>query len=164
MNNLSMIACISSDYGLGHENDLLWRIPADQRFFRETTLGSIVVMGAHTFASIGRPLPKRKNYIVTRHPERFSGTPNSDLQFFSTLDALEVALADLEDEVFILCGSSLYRHFLPLAKRILLTEVQAVQPADTYFPGFDHDLYNRSVLQTGNYDDVNYEIVEYKRR
>ena len=66
MQNLSMITAVSSDLGLGKDNELLWRFPADQKFFRQTTLGHPVVMGGNTYRSIGKPLPGRENIVLSR--------------------------------------------------------------------------------------------------
>lgn len=165
MKSISLIACVGQDRGLGYQNQLLWRIPADQQFFRQITTGATVVMGAHTFSSIGRPLPHRQNYILTRHPERLNlGDPSPQLQTFASFTALETALKELSTPIFIIGGSSLYQHFLPTASRLLLTEVHATRPADVFFPEFNPADFTRRVLQTGTHADVNYEIVEYQRR
>ena len=87
---LSLIACVSSDLGLGQGNDLLWRFKADQQFFRRTTLGHPVAMGSRTYASIGRPLPGRENLVLTRHPLAVPG-----LKTFSSADDLTAYLRQL---------------------------------------------------------------------
>ena len=66
MKNLAMIACVSADRGLGKENGLIWHFRDDMKFFRKTTSGANVVMGSKTFNSIGRPLPKRRNIVLSR--------------------------------------------------------------------------------------------------
>lgn len=187
MKNINIIACISSDRGLGRGNDLLWRIPADQRFFRQTTLGSSVVMGGKTFRSIGRPLPGRQNLVLSRQPlDRMTGqklnrissptpqqtpqqtssqvsiqTPSrsaaatklavgsTTLQVFANMSELEEYLATLNGKIFIIGGATLYQHFLPQAQTLYLTEVDAVQPADVYFPEFNQADFTAEILQTG---------------
>ncbi len=203
MKNISIIACISSDQGLGRGNDLLWRIPADQRFFRQTTLGHPVVMGGKTFRSIGRPLPGRQNLVLTSQPlcqmdnqssNRGSGQASNQpvesvksaassttLQSFARLSELEKYLATLDGEVFVIGGATLYRYFLPQAQTLYLTEVDAVQPAEVYFPEFNEADFTAQILQTGEiscnealtHDEnmgvepdatIKYRMVKYERR
>lgn len=171
MKNISIIACISSDRGLGQGNDLLWRIPADQRFFRQTTLGSPVVMGGKTFRSIGRPLPGRQNLVLSRQSlHQMTNQPSNQasiqapsrpaaatkcavgsttLQVFANMSELEKYLATLDGEIFIIGGATLYQHFLPQAQTLYLTEVDAVRPAEVYFPEFNPADFTTKNLQTG---------------
>ncbi len=159
MKHLSMIACVSSDFGLGRDNALLWHLPADQAFFRRTTMGHPVVMGRKTFASIGRALPGRENIVLSHRPVSAPG-----IQSFSDFGSLEAYLETLSGEKFIIGGASLYSHFLPAAERIYLTEVAAEQPADTFFPRFQRTDFTRQVLSRHHEQDQDFEIVLYERR
>ena len=156
---LSLIACVSSDLGLGQGNDLLWRFKADQQFFRRTTLGHPVAMGSRTYASIGRPLPGRENIVLTRHPLAVPG-----LKTFSSADDLTAYLRQLPGEKFIIGGASLYQLYLPLAEKLILTEVAATKPADVFFPQFSPADYTARELSAGEFDGTPYRIVEYIRR
>lgn len=187
MKKITIIACISSDRGLGQGNDLLWRIPADQQFFRQTTLGHPVVMGGRTFRSIGQPLPKRQNLVLSRQAPELSTESQDDagsinrsadsrddidatkLRFFASLPELEDYLVTLDDEIFIIGGAALYQHFLPQAETLYLTEVEAAQPADVYFPEFDSADFTTEILQTGETEGthgqtIKYRMVKYERR
>lgn len=157
MKNLYMIACVSKDNGLGKDGGLLWQFPEDMQFFRETTIGSVVVMGRKTFESIGRPLPKRENVVLSRQD-----VPG--VLTFHTQAELDEYLESAEGAKFIIGGASLYEMYLDKAEKIYLTEVAAVKPADTYFPEFDKARYLRKVLKTGQQSNINYEIVVYERQ
>lgn len=159
MKNLSIIACVSQDLGLGLDNHLLWQLKPDMQFFRTTTMNHPVVMGSKTFQSIGRPLPRRENIILTR-----SEIDNQDVRVFHNQSALDQYLETLDGEKFIIGGASLYKMYIDLADKLYLTEVSATKPADTYFPAFDKSKYHRKVLQTGTYDNIDFEIVEYTRK
>lgn len=157
MKNLAMIACISQDCGLGKDGRLLWKIPEDMQFFRQTTTGATVVMGRKTFESIGRPLPKRENIVL-------STRDLPDVTTYHNKAELDRYLQTIPGPKFIIGGSSLYQMFLNEAEKLYLTEVSAVKPADTYFPKFDQSKFLRQVLKTGQQDQIHYEIVEYTRR
>lgn len=159
MENLYLIACISQDNGIGKDGDLIWKIPEDMRFFRTTTLNTTVIMGRRTYASLGRALPKRVNIILSH-----SRVQDNNVETFTNQDELLRHLNKTNDKKFIIGGASLYQMYLDLADKLYLTEVAATKPADTYFPTFDKSKYDRKVLQTGTYDDINFEIVEYTRK
>ena len=158
MKDLSLIACVSSDGGLGWDNDLLWHLKADMRFFRQTTRGATVVMGSRTYASLGRPLPERHNVVLSR------GDVAGDVTTLHSEAELRSYLANLDDKIFIIGGASLYQMFLNDATKIYLTEVQATKPADTYFPQFDHHKYTRKVLAEHLENGISFQIVEYARK
>lgn len=156
---LDMIACVSRDGGLGKDNKLLWHFKDDMRFFRQTTLGSTVVMGSKTFQSLGRPLPKRINIVLSRHPSDDTG-----VTWCRNKEELDQLLSGATGKKFIIGGASLYEMFLPEAEKIYLTEVDAVKPADVYFPEFDVDKFDRKVLKTGVTDGIKYKMIEYTRK
>lgn len=157
--NLYMIACVSRDLGLGKDNDLLWRFRDDMQFFRQTTLSSTVIMGAKTFQSLDRPLPKRTNVVLSRHPGKDTG-----VTWCRNKEELDRLIRETSDNKFIIGGASLYAMYLPEAEKIYLTEVDAIKPADVYFPEFNHGEFDRKVLKTGETDGIKYEIAEYSRK
>lgn len=159
MKHLTLVACISKDGGLGRENELLWHIPEDMKFFRETTTGGVVVMGRKTFASIGRALPRRENIVLSHHEVTADGAIWAE-----DLPALERILEKLDGNVYIIGGAALYKMFIDQADRLLLTEVDAVRPADVFFPEFRREDYTAKVLQQGEYDGVKWQTVEYTRK
>lgn len=159
MKNLSIIACISQDFGLGYKGELLWHLPEDMRFFRQTTLNSLVVMGHKTFASIGKPLPKRQNIVLSRQTLAIPG-----VECYTNRDELDHYLARCPGAKFIIGGASLYQMYLNVAEKLYLTEVKATKPADTFFPKFDPAKFTRRVLWQGQQNNIKYEIVEYTRK
>lgn len=158
MKNLAMIACVSADRGLGKENSLIWHFRDDMKFFRKTTSGANVVMGSKTFNSIGRPLPKRHNIVISR------GKISGDVEVVHDESELRKLLADMDGPKFIIGGATLYKMFINDVEKIYLTEVDASKPADTYFPDFDKNSFNRNVLANHEEGGVSYQIVEYIRK
>lgn len=131
---VSMIAAIAeADRAIGYQNKLLWHIPEDFAHFKKTTLGHPVVMGKNTFLSIGRPLPGRKNIVLTDVPgETFEGASAA----YSLEEALNQAKEADQEEVFVIGGASIYKAMLPYTERLYLTLVPGSYQADTYFPDY----------------------------
>ena len=125
---ITLIAAIDEARAIGRGGELPWRLPDDLKRFKALTLGKTVLMGRKTFESIGRPLPQRRNLVLTR-----------DSSFAAT--GVEVAhnLQDaLEDDLFIIGGGEIYALTLPIATTLELTLVQTVIPdADAFFPAWN---------------------------
>jgi dihydrofolate reductase len=121
---------------IGGQNTLLWHLPNDLQHFKTLTTGGAIVMGRLTFDSIGRPLPKRLNLVVSRNPTlELPGTevhPNLDA-------ALQSASAQGYKEVFVVGGGMLYAEALPRAHRLEITEIDAEYTGDTWFPSYQND-------------------------
>lgn len=133
---ISLIAAVAANGVIGRDNGLPWRIPADLRHFKALTLGKPVVMGRHTFVSIGRPLPGRLNIVLTR------GAPIGSVTTAASPDQAEAAArAAGADEVMVIGGEQIYRLFLDRADRIYLTEVHAEVEGDARFPAFDRTAW-----------------------
>ena len=117
---------------IGAQNSLPWRLPADLKHFRKITLGNPVVMGRRTWESIGRPLPDRRNIVITRNPA-FTA-PGCE-----TADSVEAALAMVAGvrDVMIIGGAAVYQESMKYVKRMHVTEVHAEVEGDTFFPEFD---------------------------
>jgi len=131
---ISLIAAIGKNGELGAQNKLLWHLPHDLRRFRELTNEHPIIMGRKTFESIGRPLPHRKNIILTRLPDY---TQEGCFIAHSLSEAL--SLAGDDSEVFIIGGSEIYTLTLPHAHRMYLTYVDTEAPADAFFPSFTEE-------------------------
>ena len=128
---LSLIAALAENRVIGRDNALPWRLPADLKRFRRLTTGHAVVLGRKNYESIGRPLPDRRNIIVTRN--RAYAAPGCDV-----VHSLEAALqlAANDSEIFIIGGAELYQQTLSRADRLYLTLVHATVAGDTFFPAF----------------------------
>lgn len=132
---VSLIVATSLNHGIGKDNQLPWHLPADLKFFKQTTMGCPVVMGRKTFQSIGRTLPGRKNVVITR-----DSSFNSDAKFDITLaSGLSQALEQLKDEkeVFIIGGGEIFQQSMTIADTIYLTLVNTRIEADVFFPEID---------------------------
>lgn len=158
--NISMIACVGENLELGKNNDLLWHLPGDLKYFKNVTSGKTVVMGKRTFDSLPKILPNRKN-IVLMLPEE--GTIDGVIVVNSIDEVLKMNEKDNE-EYFIIGGASIYRQFLKYAKKLYLTEVKKEdKEAEVYFPEFDKSKYNKTILGNGNDNNIEYEFVLYER-
>jgi dihydrofolate reductase len=130
---LSSVVAASTNNVIGKDNQLLWRLPNDMKFFKNTTWGMPVIMGRKTFESLGKPLTGRTNIIITRQagyaPEGTFTAPD--------LEAAIALAADADaKEAFIIGGGEIYRLALPYTQRIYLTRVHTIVEGDTYFPAF----------------------------
>ena len=132
---ISLIAAIDEQRGLGKNNELLFKIPEDQRRFREITRGHAIIMGRKTFESIGRPLPDRTNIVITRD-EHFKSEGITVVH--SINEAIHKAREkEIEqDEVFIIGGGEIYAQAMSRADRLYLTIVKGTYDADTFFPDY----------------------------
>ena len=128
-----MIVAVDEKRAIGKDNQLLWHIPEDLKHFKELTTDHTVIMGENTFHSIGRPLPNRKNIVVTLDE---SFTAIGCLMAHSINEALEIARTNEKEEVFIIGGASIYKQFLPIVTRLYLTLVEGEHEADTFFPDY----------------------------
>lgn len=132
---LSLIAAVAQNRAIGKAQKLLWHLPEDMRYFRETTRGKTVIMGRKTWESLPeafRPLPGRRNIVVTRNPD-YVATGATLAR--SLPEALSAASDNNNDnEIFVIGGAELYRQALPLAQRLYLTEVAENYAGDAFFP------------------------------
>ena len=130
---VSIIVAVASNGVIGDKNSLLWHIREDMVHFRTTTSGHPVIMGRKTYDSIGRPLPKRTNVVITRDA-------NLTIEGCSVVHSLEEAIEmfDSAEEVFVIGGAQIYAQALPFADRIYLTVVGKEYEGDTSFPAFDY--------------------------
>lgn len=142
---IALIVAVADNLAIGKDNKLLWHIPADMKFFRETTTGKPVVMGRKTYQSIGRPLPKRTNIIVSRD-STFSA---EGCEVYTSIEeALERAQvinqAEGHEEIIVMGGGEIYSRCLDFACRIYLTEVHQSYDADSFFPAFDRSHWRET--------------------
>jgi len=129
---VSLIVATGEDGAIGKNNGMLWHLPDDFRFFKQTTMGHPLIMGRKTFESLKGPLPGRRNIVISRSPDY---VPEGAERSAGIEEALEMAAASGPDEIFIAGGGQIYKHSLHLADRIYLTMVHARFPdAEVYFP------------------------------
>jgi len=151
---LSIIVATAKNRAIGKNNQLLWHMPADLKFFRKTTSGHTVIMGRKTFESVGQPLPKRRNIVITRQP-------NYSAEGIEVAGSLEEALELCEherttDEVFIVGGAEIYRQAMPLTDKMYLTIInQEFEDADTFFPEIDDNQWQLENVEHHKNDEKN---------
>ena len=132
---ISMIAAMDKNRLIGNGPDIPWQMPADQRHFRDITLGKPVVMGRKTFETLKNPLPKRLNIILTRNTAYKA--PEGCI-VAHTVDAIINRCKELETEELMICGGApVYQAFFPHADRLYLTQIHATFEGDVHFPEFD---------------------------
>ena len=131
MKERHIIAAIADNRAIGYKNELIYRIPDDLKRFKEITMGNVVIMGRKTYESIGRPLPKRTNVVITRGDVVFEGC--------AMAHSLEeaIAMADGDEEIFVIGGAQIYAEALKVADRLYITRVEHDYDGDTSFPEFD---------------------------
>ena len=159
MKNISLIAAIGENNELGYQNDLIWHLKEDMKFFRSTTSGHSIVMGRKTFESLPNLLPNRTHLVISRHE-----IPNPEVKTFHSKEEIDAYLAKLDEEVFVIGGASIYKMFILETMKIYLTEIKASHPADVYFPAFNKDEFDKKTLLEGEEKDIHYTINQYTRR
>jgi dihydrofolate reductase len=133
--HISLIVAASENNTIGKNNQLLWKLPNDMKFFKATTWALPLIMGRKTFESIGsKPLPGRMNIIITRQSE---WSAPGIVSAASVEDAIARALTANTHEIFIAGGGEIYQQALPLAHRVYLTRVHTQIEGDTFFPSLD---------------------------
>jgi len=128
---ISLVAALALNSVIGRDGGLPWHLPADLKRFKRLTLGHPILMGRATYESIGRPLPQRRNLVLSR-----SGFHADGVEVFSDLDAAFAAVADV-DELMVIGGARVYREALPRADRLYLSVVHGEFEGDTRFPPID---------------------------
>ncbi|NBU36249.1 MAG: dihydrofolate reductase [Bacteroidetes bacterium] len=132
---ISAIVAISDNFAIGEKEMIPWYLPADLKYFRDLTIGHTVVMGRKTYHSIGKPLPKRHNIVITSDPFFISSHFHT---VHSINEAMELALGLGETETFIIGGGQIYKQSVSLWDRMYVTKVNiSVPDADTFFPEWD---------------------------
>lgn len=157
---LTIIVAVAENGVIGSENQLLWHIREDMVHFRTTTQGHTVAMGRKTFESIGCPLPKRRNIVITRQPISIEGC--------DVVHSLEEVLAlAAEEEIFIIGGSQIYEQALPYADRLCLTTVHKAYEGDASFPQWNRSewkLISSQRYERGEEFEYPFTIEEYRRK
>ncbi len=132
---LTIVVAISENHVIGKDNKLLWYLPRDLKHFKEITTGHSVIMGRKTYESVGKPLPNRRNIIITRQAIDIAGC-----EVVNSIEAA-IELCKAEKEVFIVGGAEIYKQAMHLTDRIYLTIVHQDFDGDSFFPEIDKQLW-----------------------
>lgn len=163
MRMISFIFAMDKNRLIGKDNDLPWHLPNDLKYFKNVTSGHAVIMGRKTYESIGRPLPNRKNIVVTSN--RDLDFPGCDI-LHSAEDVVQFATGS-DEECFVIGGSTLYTELLPHADKLYMTKIDEAFEGDRFFPEFNEDEWEIVSRQKGLKDDKNpydYEFLVYQRK
>ena len=161
---MKLIVAVDREWAIGKNNRMMWNIPADMKFFRETTRGNVVIMGRKTLESFpqSQPLPNRVNIVITKNK-------NYRVKGAVVVHSIEEAIAESgrhEGDVYVIGGESIYRSMLQYCDTALVTKIDHTFDADTYFPNLDKDdeweITAESEEQT--YFDLPYYFVKYEKR
>lgn len=158
--SLTLIVATDRKNGIGINNALPWRLPEDLAFFKRTTTGHTIIMGRKTFDSIGRPLPNRRNIVITRNPQ----WQHEGVEAVSSLQAAAALVG--EGEAFVIGGAQIYGEALPLASRLIVTEIDAEFACDAFFPELDLAVWAETSRESHHSDGQNfdYAFVIYQRK
>ena len=168
---ISIISAVAKNRVIGKNNALPWHMPADFKYFKEITLGKIIILGLNTFKSINeKPLPNRK-HIILCNDQNYNAPENCFLaesidQAIKIAENNPFAGSEQKQEVFVCGGASVYKQFLPLAQRFYLTYIHYEFEGDTYFPEFDQNDW-KEIKRIDHQPDENniysYSFVVYER-
>lgn len=158
--NITMIAAIGRNNELGKDNQLIWHLKEDLKFFKEQTINKPIVMGINTFNSLPGMLPKRKHIVLTSK----NITLNDEITLCHSIEEV-LELSKKYNELMIIGGASIYKQFLKYANKLILTEIEAEdKEADTYFPEFNRDEWKAKVIAEHNENDIQYKHVIYTKK
>jgi dihydrofolate reductase len=146
---VSIIVAVGENNAIGKNNQLLWYMPADLKYFKNKTSGHTIIMGRKTFDSVGKPLPHRRNIVVTRQDIKIEGC-----EVVKSIDDA-IALCKGEDEVFIGGGAEIYRQAMDKTDRIYLTIIHKMFDADTFFPEIDFTKWVETEHEDHQADEKN---------
>ena len=155
---IKIIVAMSKNRVIGNNNSLIWNLPNDLKRFKQLTIGTTIVMGRKTYESIGRPLPNRRNIVISRDE-------NLVIEGCDVVNSLSEALLLCNNNCFIIGGGEIYKQTLPIADRLYVTHIDEEFEGDTYFPEIDSS-WHVSIKESFTTDDKNkhnYSFVEYER-
>ena len=161
---MNLIAAVDKNWAIGYKNELLVRIPEDQKWFRETTTGKADIMGRKTLESFPNksPLKNRLNVVITS--DMNYSVPGA-VVVHSIDEAVEAVREYADDDVYVIGGESIYRQMLPLCSTAHITKVDYAYQADAHFPNLDKEE-GWKITETSDertYFDIIYEFVKYER-
>lgn len=149
---LTLVVAIDAQRGIGIDNQLPWHLPEDLAHFKRVTLGKPILMGRKTFDSIGRPLPKRRNIVITRNPDWSH-------EGVDTAGSLQAAIDLLNGEpASIIGGAQIFQEAISLADCMIVTEIDHVFRCDTFFPPIDPALWQETARETHHSEANGYDF------
>ncbi len=157
---LSLIAAIGRNNELGKNNDLIWHLKEDLKFFKETTMNKTIIMGYNTYESLPKRLPGRKYIVLSRRNPQLA----DDIKVYPSKEAMLEDVKNVDEEMFVIGGASIYQQFIDLCQKMYLTEIDAESEADVYFPHFDKNDFECEVLDEHWENGISYKHLVYRRK
>ena len=157
---MQAIVCVSENWGIGRDGQLLFRISADLKRFRQLTTGKAIILGRKTLATFpgGKPLPNRRNIVLTHRETNIEGA--------EVAHSVEEAAVMAGSDAVVIGGTSVYRAFLPYCDRVLVTMVDAVPEADSFFPDLDTSPDWMAVCESETFEEngLRFRYIDYIRK
>ena len=161
MKNLSLIAAMGKNHEIGLDNHLLWHIPEDLKFYKETTWGKNVIVGRNTLFSMPpKAFEGRVAYVLS--PDKLD--VNFDVNSFDNINSLLSFVEEREEEFVVIGGASMYQQFLPYVDTMYLTEIDEYFEADTFFPYFNEEEFDVELMGEYSHNEMNYKRNKYTRK
>ena len=167
MKIISHLVAVSNELVIGVDNDLPWNLKDDLAHFKKYTLNKVIIMGRKTYESIGKPLPNRINYVISRTIKEIDGA-----HVFNNLEEAMLSAEkhnkdlDIENEIVIIGGGYLFEETLPILNKLVITKVDCSVAGDVYYPKIDMknwDLISSESYTKDSDNDYNFKIEEYKK-
>ena len=153
---LAMIAAVAKNKVIGNKGQLPWHVSEDLKFFKTTTTGHAIIMGKKTYDSTGKPLPNRRNIVVSRSAVSIEGA-----EVCGSIDEAIARARETDPEPFIIGGAEIYRAAMPFATRLIITEIDQTPEGDAFFPTIDAAEWKESERRAGETPGVTF--VTYER-
>ena len=157
--DINIIAAIGKNNELGKNNDLIWKLKGDMKFFRDTTMGHTVVMGRKTFESLPEMLPGRKHVVIST-----SEIKNDEIELYKSIKEFLTKYKEYDGDVFVIGGATIYEQFIDIASKMYLTQIDDSKEADVYFPLFNKNEWEQEELGFNQENSTNYKHVLYKKK
>ena len=159
---LSIVVAMDDNHLIGKGNELPWHLPADLVYFKKITTGNSILMGRKTYDSIGKPLPNRRNIVITRNPD--ISIPDCEV-----VDSIEKALSITQDEeeIMVIGGANLFEQLLPEVNKLYITRIEGEFEGETYFPHYDENDWLELSCESHQPDEINkhaYHFITFKRK
>lgn len=157
---LSLIVAYAQNHVIGRDNTLPWKLPSDLAHFKRTTLGHPIIMGRKTWESLGRPLPGRRNIVISRNQDLIAAGAEC-------VSSLPQAIASVQDadQAFVIGGAQIYREALPFAGQVIATEILAQVDGDAFFAPLDPAQWTE-ISRTHHPEEngLRFDVVQYRRK
>ncbi|MBS2014721.1 MAG: dihydrofolate reductase [Deltaproteobacteria bacterium] len=153
---LALIVAVADNGAIGKSGKVPWRIPEDLKYFKSTTMGHAIIMGRKTWDEVGKPLPGRRNLVVSRQP----GLTLEGAEVFSSVEDAIRAARETDPEPYVIGGSAIYEAAFPWVTKVHLTEVHRDVEADTFFPAWDRSGWRETSRRKGESEGVEFVVLE----